>query len=250
MVAQGASEQVKTEAPKPSYKLGVHLGLAGAGISTLVSSGRKTNVGFNAIPSFGASLLLPFQIGSDFGLRFDVGHTTTTNAIRPYKNYRIDKNQVANPRLNEEGFENSLRETHSFTTIGFMANVSGFLVGLGYNINTGYWHEQDSLINAQFGESFESGKGTTSGWSGGSGLDVRLGASLPVWRAPIGTLYVDVMGRYFLSSPVESYRFGQPVQFDGGEPLDNAPISEKKTEEFVPASIQIGVAFLFDIRFF
>ena len=207
-------------------EIGAHIGFAAGGINIeTIPEGRKTNADFWAVPNYGATIYAPFGAESKLGGRLDIGVSTTGTRTRPYEFYDGESN-----------FNGYIKERYTYFTVAPKINLSGVTFGVGFNfiMQGERWHpERDErhTIDKNLLKSMV--------------MDLRLGGMIKAWQTETGTLYADIELRMMFSGIYEdnSYYYGMKVN-PRGTPT---PITQNEMKNLTPASIHIGIAYLFNL---
>lgn len=222
-VAVGASGQDSSYV----FKIGPSLSFFGGGINTVSAEGRKTRADFFAVPAFGVAVYAPFGTNMDMGGRLDIGITSTGERTRPYESFD-----------GKSGWEGYIKERYQYFTIAPSVNLAGVNLGAGFNfpMSGQMWHPDRSS------EKFDVDKSTLKAVA----IDIRLGSMINVWSTKLGTLYVELQAKYYVTGLYKEgmYTMGNTVNQNGDV---NQDFRTYKMLDNVPASAQIGVSYLFDL---
>jgi len=212
-----------------AVKIGPSLAFFGGGMNTAAAEGRKTRADFYPLPAFGVAIYAPFGKGLDMGGRLDVGITSTGTRTRPYEFF--------DGQANWEGY---VKERYQFFTIAPSINLAGVNLGAGFNIPMSgqIWHPDRSS------ETYDVDRTTLKAVS----IDIRLGSMINVWKTELGTLFVELQAKYYVTGLYKEgqYTMGNTVDGTG---FPNQDFRTYKMLDNVPASVQIGVSYLFDLSF-
>jgi len=225
-----SAEDLETGYSKPYVlKLGLHGGIAAAGISAGdQAEGRKTNVDFWFLPTYGVTAMAPFGAESKLAGVLDIGVTTTGTRTRPYELY--------NGQTNWSGY---FIERQTWFSIAPSVNFSGIMLGVGFNfpMKIERWNPNSSLdrhvVDLDLAKSMS--------------MDLRLGGKIAAWKIDIGTLFVDISARYQFGGVYNdgSYLYGYPTNRLGDPDVD----FEGTTYDMIPATATIGISYLFNLGF-
>gem|GEM_PF-1021995 len=236
MAALGMSAQTDMTAPPSmsmdgqAYKIqiGPSLAFFGGAMNTISAEGRKTRPDFFALPAYGIAVYAPFGTGVKMGGRLDLGIISTGTRTRPYEFF--DGNT---------SWEGYIRERYQYFTIAPSINLAGVNLGAGFNIPMSgqMWHPDRSS------EAFDVDRSTMK-----LAIDVRLGTMIEVYSHSLGTLYVELQAKYYVTGLYndDKYTMGNTVNQRGD------PSQDFRTYDMldnVPAGAQLGVSYLFDLTF-
>jgi hypothetical protein len=242
--AQDATPEAaaETQPPAPDYssgiaadeysapyvlEAGVHVGIFGGGINAGdIAEGRKTNVDYWWLPNIGATIRAPFGAESKIAGVLDIGMSTNGTRTRPYELY--------NGKTNWSGY---FIERHTYFTVAPSVSLSGIMLGVGFNFPTKVerWNP-DSGLDPHIVD-MDLVKDMV--------MDLRLGGKIAAWATEVGTLYVDLSARYQFSGLYEEggYLYGYPAKPLGDPDVD----FEGTPSDVLPASVSIGISYLFNI---
>jgi len=231
-VVQAQTMQADSTPPMDAYskkytmQVGPTIGLVGGGINTENGIGRKVNPDFIGLPYFGAVIYAPFGVDTRLGLRLDIAYSSVSSLVRPYEYYSGGSN-----------WTKSFQERYNYVTIAPMINLAGFLIGMGINIPASATMKNDA------GTEFEVRTADMK-----TALDVRLGGQITVWNSDMGLLTVDILAKYCFTGVYNDNRYtmGSSVEHIGF-PAENS--SGKAITGMTPASITLGLSYLFNLKF-
>lgn len=210
------------------YKLSVGPALSffGSGLNTLAAEGRKTRNDFYVLPSYGVAIYAPFGTNVQMGGRLDLGITSVGTRTRPYEFF--------DGKTSWEGY---IIERYQYFTIAPSVNLAGVTLGAGFNFPLAgqMWHPDRSS------EKFDIDKSTMK-----TAIDVRIGSMIKVWSTNVGTLFVELQAKYYLTGLYNEgkYTMGNTVDAKG---FPNQDFRTYEMLNMVPASAQLGVSYLFDL---
>jgi len=209
---------------------GAQIGIGGAAIATENAEGRKTNPDFWFLPTYGAVITAPFSNGSRIRGRLDLGVWSTGTRTRPYEFYYGMKN-----------WDGYFVERYTYFTIAPYINLSGILIGVGFDFPM-----KGEMWNPKSDADVHVVDKTTMK----TGMDLRIGGSIPAWETDLGTLNIELVAYYMFSGVYEDgqYPYGlATINSRGDVPTNQNDLINASVKNLTPAGAHLGISYQFKI---
>jgi hypothetical protein len=207
------------------------------GLNTKVADGFKSDVSFNSVPDFGATVLLAFGKRNNIGIGLDLGYSTDSYISKPDDFIRNGPTDL-----------NTIKEQYHYLGLFPHLYFSGFVVGVNIGLpssattrsKTGH----DVSVRDQGGPSDPPLAIPAMDYTDSLAtiFEIKLGGRLPVSDDPLGRLNIEVMATYSLTHLYKYAGF-----YYGAYSNDGVSNKHNLNSDYnpLPVTLSLGISYQF-----
>ncbi|MBI2794925.1 MAG: hypothetical protein HYX66_09800 [Ignavibacteria bacterium] len=227
---QVENKEITTYSEPYTLFVGAQVGIVSGAVSTETAERRKANPDFWFLPTYGAVITAPISNGSRIRGRLDAGVWTTGTRNRPYEFYGGTSN-----------YEGYFVERYTYFTIAPYVNLSGILVGVGFDF---------PLKGEMWNPKLDVDPHVVDRSTMKVAMDFRVGGSITAWETDLGILNVELLAYYMFSGVYVDGKYPYGVGATDGRgtvPTNQVELKNQTFKNMIPAGAQLGISYQFKL---